>query len=322
MDRRVGTKAKAEDGGDQVSETESQEAMMASSVVGRNIVARGFGIGTSGLGRRVIVAAWLAVSMAHTIAAQSAWLPEPRRTAITMGYSLRRFDRAYAGAPLIDLPGFRQHIGTVTVEHGLGRRWAADLTFGYSSMTRRADGLAPNDRGFSDTHFGFRYQLTDERRSDRSWMPTVAVRTGGILAGTYTANQLWSAGDGQAGLETGLLFGKTFRQGRNGFFGDLVWRWRRTPVPMDAYGSIGAFHRLGGWTFASSFRGWQSFRGADFGDPGFQFPGLKEISRIVDGSVAYTTRRGITYQVFVGGVVTGRNTGRSTLVGVSTSFGF
>jgi hypothetical protein len=260
-------------------------------------------------------------------AAQSVWAPRPGGFTVTTAYNFRSFQQAWRGPRLFRFPGtFSQHTGSVNVEYGISRNWTADSTFGYTATRGDAFGRGLSDNGWTDTNFGLRYKFIDERKSERAWMPSLSLRVAGIVAGSYQSNLRWSAGDGGSGIESSLLFGKFLRRWNAGYFGDFGYRKRTHPIPEDVFASIGAFKGFGPKRFplaiSGAFRNSQGLYGTDFGNPGVSFPSFKERFQSLEAGFSISDPQGRSYQVFVAKVINGRNTGRSTVVGVSTSFSF
>jgi hypothetical protein len=249
---------------------------------------------------------------------QSAWLPLRGQFIATPGFSYSTFDEFWVGRdrknPLeANDESLDQYTGFVALEYGMNDRLAADLTIGYTatSEAKKTFGRG-SDEGLADTSFGLRYRLADE---EEIW-PTIALRAGGIIAGTYDANKPFSAGDGANGFETSLLLGKRFGNTGFGAYGDIGYRLRESPVPNDAFGSVGLFKQfpnvfadLDAITLSFGYRHIQSLSGQDIGDPGFTFPQLKEINQLIEGAVGYTDPGGRQYQFSVAKSVAGRNTG-------------
>lgn len=265
--------------------------------------------------------------VANQAPAQSVWAPRPGGFTVTTAYNFRAFQQAWAGPNIVRFPGtFNQHTGSVNVEYSISHNWTADTTFGYTATGGDAFGKGLSDLGWTDSNFGIRYKLVDESKSERDWMPSLSLRMAGIIAGSYQSNRLWSAGDGGSGIESSLLFGKFLRRWNAGYFGDLGYRKRTHPIPEDLFASIGAFKGFGPKRYplaiSGAFRNSQGLYGRDFGDPGATFSSFKERFQSVEVGFSISDPRGLSYQVFVAQVINGRNTGRSTVVGISTSFSF
>lgn len=260
--------------------------------------------------------------------AQSAWLPEHGELIVTPGYIYQSFDKFLVGKTKMSLPDdITQQTGFLALEYGLCPRLAADFTIGYTRVEFEPPGGPDFTRsGLDDTRIGLRYRLVDENAHDQAWIPAVAWRFGGIIAGTYdipTSLPPINPGDGANGFETSFSFGKLFGETGFGAYGELGGRVRNHDVPADIFGHVGVFQQLGPVTLNFGYRHIQGLSGGDIGGPGFGtafgFPQVKEINQIIEGGVAYTDRGGRTYQIVVAQKVDGRNTGDKFIVGLNVS---
>jgi hypothetical protein len=254
---------------------------------------------------------------------QSVWIPRPGGFSVTTSYTNRSFRQFWSGKVLGRFPTrYRQHVAAMSVEYGLDERWALDTSFGFTRTGGNPGSLRQLDQGLADTNFGVRYRILDELRSDVAWMPSIAVRVGGIVKGTYTPNRVFSSGDGASGMESSVLFGKSFRGWNAGLFGDVGYRNRSAPVPSDWFGSVGVYRKQGPIVLSTGYRNSQGLSGNNSRANGGTFQALREYVRTVEAGVGIVDRRGVSYQFVVAQVVDGRNTGRSTMLGFATSFAF
>jgi hypothetical protein len=304
-----------------------------------------------------------ALALAAGVSAQaqySAWLPEERQFIATPGFTYSTFDEFWMGdkkvknpgvpapgpkpppekrlsrpkgvtppppsaAPLVkDGESLDQYTGYISLEYGILRDLAADVTVGYTRTETDAFVLGgDSDDGLADTLIGLRYRVVNERDHD-AWVPSVALRVGGIIPGTYDENFPFSAGDGAAGVEGSLLLAKEICPGF-GVFGDIGYRFREDDVPDDVFGSAGIYAGYRGFNGTVAYRHVQGTSGPDIGDPGFGtrfgFPEVKEISQNIEFGLGYTDGER-HYQVFYARTLDGRNTGERNIFGVSVSFVF
>jgi hypothetical protein len=265
---------------------------------------------------------------------QSVWLPAAQEFKIIPGFTYSTFDEFWVGRTLVDPlkandESLDQYTGYLGLEYGILDNLAADATIGYSATTR-TQALGEGDEGLTDTLIGMRYRLLDEANAPCPFAPTVAIRVGGIIAGTYDSNQPFSVGDGAHGVEGSLLVGKAFGTTGFGMYGDIGYRVRENPVPDDLFGSVGVFQQIGPATVNFGYRHVQSLSGLDIGGPGFDppagrssgFPALKEINQLIEGGVSFTDPGGRVYQVTAAKSVDGRNTGDKFIFGVNATFSF
>ncbi len=257
----------------------------------------------------------------------SAWLPDERQFVVTPGFVYSTFDKFWVGDTRVDNPpngkSLDQYITFLSVEYGILPDLAADLTVGYTWTDTKAFGASGtrDDNGLADTYFGLRYRIWDEQKHDECLLPTIAVRVGGIIAGTYDENFPFSAGDGAHGLEGSLLLAREICPGF-GLFGDIGYRFRDEDVPNDFFASGGFYMGYAGFNATVAYRHVRGMSGTDIGDPGFTFPELKEITHNLEFGLGYTDAGERHYQVFYARTIDGRNTGQKNIIGVSASFPF
>lgn len=256
--------------------------------------------------------------------AQSAWLPLPAQFEITPRYVYERFDTFWMGSSAKpELPdAVVQQSGLLTAEYALGTHWALDATIGYVWVDTAAFGQKETDEGLVDSRIGARWRFVDEQTTSLTWLPTLTVRAGGIIAGTYDEGLPFSAGDGAHGGECSLLFGKSILDTGFGFFGDIGYRVREHPVPDDFFASAGVFQSIGRFTLSTAYRHTQGLSGMDIGDPGFTFPAVKEVTQLLEFGAGFRDHGNRYYQLFGAFSVDGRNSGDKLILGASFTFGF
>lgn len=265
------------------------------------------------------------VSLASAALGQSAWLPEEGRFEVSPRYVYQSFKTFWIRRNQeMTLPDdVVQHTGSISGEYGINQHLAVDATVGYTRVNTTAfTGSSTTDDGLADTRVGLRWRLLDERAHGDSWVPTLTLRAGGIIAGNYEAGLPFSAGDGAHGGEFSLLGAKAIGSTGFGLFSEVGYRVREHPVPDDFFGSIGAYKTIGQFSLTVGYRHTQSLSGMNIMDPGFTFPELKEINQIFEAGLGFTDKGGRFYQVFGAFNVDGRNTGQKTIIGVSATFPF
>lgn len=273
-----------------------------------------------------------AIALAAGVSAHAqytAWLPATQQVIVTPGFTYSTFDEFWMGTRKIDNPpngkSLDQYTTYLGLEYGILENLAADLTVGYTWTETDAFGK-DSDRGLADTSFGLRYRVLDEHNeSAEPWWPSIAVRVGGIIPGSYDENFPFSAGDGAHAAEGSLLLAKEICPGF-GVFGDVGYRIREADVPNDFLASGGIYAGYKGITATVAYRHVQGLSGPDIGDPGFGvrfgFPEVKEVSQNVEAGLGYTDAGGRFYQVFYAHTLDGRNTGERDIFGVSVSLPF
>jgi hypothetical protein len=277
------------------------------------------------LGCLLLSAGWLP---ALTGLGQSAWLPAEGKIVVTPTYvyqSFREFWIRRDQKVRLD-DRVTQHSGLVNFEYGLAESFALDATVGYSRVDSKAfsgpGGGTDSSDGMADTRVGLRWRIVDEREAKCVWSPTLTVRVGGVIAGTYEVGPPFAPGDGANGGEFSLLAAKAVGDTGFGLYGEAGYRVRSNPVPHDFFGLFGVYQSIGAFTVSAAYRHVQSLNGSNIGDPGFSFPGLKEINQTAEFGLGYRDSGGRLYQIFGGLSLDGRNTGDKTILGCSASFPF
>jgi len=264
---------------------------------------------------------------ASAAAQHSVWLPGADKLVVTPSYVYQSFDEFWMGATKVEMDGdLWQHTAFLGFDYGLTDNLALDATVGWVWSETDAGTLGAgtdnlNDDGLTDTTFGLRQRFVDETALGLWWLPSLALRIGGIIEGTYDENFPFSAGDGASGAEVSLLGGKSICPGF-GLYGDVGYRWRDGRVPDEWFGSAGLFLS---WKFLSATAGYRFFEGLsgnDIGDTGFTFPTVKEISQNLEASIGFTDPGGRYYQLFYAHTIDGRNTGKRDIFGGAISLTF
>lgn len=255
---------------------------------------------------------------------QTAWLPPQGRFSVNPSYTFSTFEKFWLGRTKSRLPDDQeQHSFSVSVEYGLFDNVALDLTVGY---TRTSFGPEGDTDGLDDTTLGVRWRLVDEFQLDSSYVPTLTLHVGGIIAGTYETGAVGSAGDGASGIEISLLFGKTFGDTGFGLSGSVGYRYRMEDAPDDFFASIGGYKTfLKGFVVSAAYRHVQGLSGLDIGEPGFtpeRFPETQEIFDSVEAGLGYIDKGGRYYGIFVARTLDGKNTAEKPIVGALLSFPF
>jgi len=268
--------------------------------------------------RRLAASVLLTMTAASTATAASPWTLARGDLALTPTFLYETFDRFFLGTDETRGPerGVHQTTFSTTLEYGILDELTADLTLGFTrSVVETAAGDDGED-GLADTTFGLRYRLVDEFTSDSPWMPTLGVRVGGIVEGTYQQGLVQSPGDGASGVQADLLFGKSFGASGFGMSGSVGYRHRTELVPDDLLLSLGVYQTFLQYGLASvGFRHEQGLSGSDIGDQGFNFPGLKEIATSLESSLSLRHPDGHSLGFVFAHTFDGRNTGKKLVYG-------
>ena len=260
-------------------------------------------------------------------------LPNPRQLLVTPWYTYTRFQRYWSGHDRVSIEtmntdDFELNNGMIHLDYGIQRDLALDLTLGYTSAaTRFVDaGREPRTtQGLMDVTLGVRYVLVDETRHDNPWLPTVGVRAGAIIQGTYTSNYPFAPGGGASGFEPSLLLHKRIGKSGFGLYGDLGFRWRNHDVPTQLLATIGLFQDICSFTLNLAYKHTESLSGGDLSGRGpaiVYSPRVKENNQILEAGVRFTDKGGRQYQFYVDWNVEGRNTGEKLTYGLFLTWPF
>lgn len=272
--------------------------------------------------RRIIIGIIACGLAAGTAAAQSAWLPEQGRFVSSGALVHQTFDQFYRGDTRSPTPfgDLAQTSLTVGVERALGSDLALDGTIGMTSTSgTAASGLG--ESGMTDTTIGLRWRALDEFARDGA--PTVTLRIGGIVEGTYDIGNPAAPGDGASGVVGSVIVGKTFGASGFGMHGDAGYRVMGEDVPDAIFGSVQAFRSFGRHSVSTGYRYDGCLTGIDIGSPGFtpdRFPETKEIVHAVELGWSFSTASRGTWSMALGRTIDGRNTDRKTAVVATVTY--
>jgi hypothetical protein len=227
--------------------------------------------------------------------AQDAWLPRAGDKSISAVYTFQTFENFFLAESKATYPFGRsvQQTWFATFEYGLTESLALDLTAAYTYTSTSASPDSPAgvvDEGLADTAVGLRWRIVDE--FEASSAPTLTLRVGGIVAGTYDVGLPYSSGDGASGVEVALLAGRDFGARGFGLYGELGYRHRAEHVPADLVAQVGAYKTFGGWSASAGLRQVRALSGSDIGDPGFRFQELREIASYLEASFGHSSAGG------------------------------
>lgn len=281
--------------------------------------------------RKVIPALCLLIGGPAWGGSQSPWLPAPHELDIAPTYYFTTANNAWKGvkfgpiAPNNSNDSVTWKTVTIDSEYGLTDKLALDVTLGYTRV-KYASRLTADTSGMTDFLMGVRYRAVNEFYAESKYTPTVTLRAGGVIAGTYDPRpNAGTGGDRPNGMETDILMGKVFGESGFGLYGSFGYRVLLPPVP-DAYiGSLGFYQTIfkrvtGGF----SYHRYASVTGKDFGDAGFQthFRELKQIMNLYQADLGITDNGGRYYGVFVSKVLKGNNFPEWQTIGFTMNFPF
>lgn len=245
---------------------------------------------------RPTIVIWLCLlALVSTSRATDAYVPAPGTGSLYPVTSVQWATDFWFDDNKATLPG---HLTQTTVgvdaEYGVAEDLAVDLSVGFSMVNYQGGPLGglvltqdgENTRhGLTDIRFGASWRLLDEFTSVHEATPTITLRVGGIVAGTYETGFLNAVSDGADGWEVGLKFGKVFIAANAGIYGDVTHRWLSTSTPDEWEAGLGLFKTVGNFTYTIGLREKQSVGGIDILGPGFtldRFTDVREKNRTAE----------------------------------------
>jgi hypothetical protein len=269
------------------------------------------------------------LALAGSAQAITAWLPEAGTGSFEANLIGSTFDQFLVGNTQLSSPlggSVDQYSFRVGATYGITSRLALDASTGFAWV--QDDGFTGlDDEALDDSRVGLSFGLT----RDEGAIPALALRVGGIIAGTYDVNQPYSLGDGANGGEVSLLWGKSLGESGFSILGDVGYRWRGDDVPEDFFFSAGIAKNIflsggGSINLYAGYRQVDGQSGGDIGAPGFGtvfgFPQTREEVQSIDFAVGYTAKNGYTYTAGFSHVVEGLNTPERDVFSVSLSVPF
>lgn len=221
--------------------------------------------------------------------------------------------------------------GYVALQYGLIDKWAADLNFGATTLGWRyfSGGHVKATTGVMDLSLGVRYQVFNEQDAPSPWLPTLTLRAGGVLPGTYDQDIAFAPGVRSASIEPEVLIRKHFGWPGFGAYGDALYRWNRTTGNDQYIAVIGLFQQIQRWELDAGYRHLQTISGGDIkfdsSDPtSLVYPrDVREISDSIEAGFSYTTKkRHIRVGFHSRAVFDGNNTDKKFWVGGSVDVPF
>ena len=188
--------------------------------------------------------------------------------------------------------------------------------------------LDKTDSGLNDTTFGLQARVLDEYSNSVSpYLPTISIRLGGILKGTYETDigTPTGAGLGTNGYDLSLAVGKFFIDTGTGIFASGGFRDYASSVPSVRYWAIGAFQDVAEQVSVHAiYRSSASTSGVDIGGPGFtgDFTKVKEERELIEGGVTYIGFPDARIGIFIARVLDGRNVGQDFVLGLNGGYSF
>jgi hypothetical protein len=219
--------------------------------------------------------------------------------------------------------------GFLALQYGITEKWAADLNIGGTTLGWRYfdNGTIHATTGLMDWSIGVRYQVFNETNASSPWIPTMTLRAGGVLPGSYDQHIAFSPGVRSAAIEPEVLFRKHLGWPGFGLLGDALYRWNRTTANDQYIAAIGIFQQIKGWELDLAYRHLQSLYGSDIvlmPDHSIYYPrDVRENSDAIEAGFSYTTsKRHVRYGFYTRTVIDGSNTDSKFWIGGSIDVPF
>jgi hypothetical protein len=208
---------------------------------------------------------------ASSLFSQTAWSPYER----VLWIQPSTFQSEYMN-PFLPSP-YRINLFQTAIQYGISDKLTFDLTIGYGKIQKISNyypfaGVVQENsdttkHGFIDSRIGLRYKFLDEMESKYDWMPTLSLRLGRIQKGDYDRRPQ-SLGDGASGAEINLYLAKDFNFYGFGTFGEVGYRKRERPVPMDQIYSLSLYKTFFENIYIiAGYRGQKTLGGFSYSDP-------------------------------------------------------
>ena len=267
----------------------------------------------------------------------SPWLPAPGAGFVNLSYVSQNATQFYVqedlrGTPPQNAvpdgkgPNLGQHTVWLNGMYGWSDAIAIDVRVGLARSYASAGptGGRDNYSGVTDTNIGVTWRIVDELVCPSS--PSIALRAGAIIEGSYEPGYINSIGDGASGLEVSALAGKYFGD-MFAVSGEVGYRDRDEGVPADFF-----FNATGGMLFENiglsvNYKLVDAQSGLQIGVPPFTpggrvFPRLEEDIQFLSGTVSLNVSDQTNLAVSYGEVIDGRNTSKSKVFSVTMGYQF
>ena len=267
----------------------------------------------------------------------SPWLPAPGAGFINLSYVSQNANQFYVqenlrGTPPQNAvpdgkgPNLGQHTVWLSGMYGWSDAVAIDVRMGLARSYASAGptGGRDNYSGVTDTNIGVTWRIVDELVKPS--LPSIALRAGAIIEGSYTPGYINSIGDGASGLEVSALAGKYLADWL-AVSGEVGYRDRDEGVPADLFVNLSGgvlFENIG---LSVNYKLVDAQSGLQIGVPPFTpggrvFPRLEEDNQFLSGTVSLNVSDQSNVAVSYGEVIDGRNTSKSKVFSVTMGYLF
>ncbi len=256
------------------------------------------------------------------------WLPAPSSGVASLSFVTQNATEYYR-ATKRPTPGPGNDLGQNTLWIGgiysISDAFAVDLRTGVARSYASAGPTGGRDhyQGVTDSNIGLTWRIVDEMENPS--LPTVALRGGAIIAGSYETGAINALGDGANGLELSALAGKYFAD-RVAMSGEVGYRGRDENVPEDFFlnvsGGVLVHDRV---ALGINYKLIDAQSGLQIGTPPFtasRFPEVEEDIQFLSGTASVNVTDQMNLALSYGEVIDGRNTAKSKVWSFTTSYAF
>ena len=221
-------------------------------------------------------------------------------------------------------PNLGQHTVWLNGMYGWSDAIAIDVRVGLARSYASAGptGGRDNYSGVTDSNIGVTWRIADELVNPS--LPTVSLRGGAIIKGSYSTGYINAIGDGASGLEVSALAGKYLADWL-AVSGEVGYRVRDGNVPEDLFVNLSGgvlFENIG---LSVNYKLVDAQSGLQIGVPPFmpnRFPEAEEDIQFLSGTVSLNVSDQTNLAVSYGEVIDGRNTSKSKVFSVTMGYQF
>ena len=277
----------------------------------------------------IFVSALAALPMLALAESNSPWLPIPGQIGWGLNHTEQSGNDAYIGDKLLPLSAitggaaskYKRATTTLRLDYGLSDSLAIDATIGYAKVKV---GAADNDNGTTDSTLGLRWRVLDEYEDPA--LPTLTLRGGAIVKGSYNGARLASLGKGANGFEAAVVLGKQIVPAL-ALWAEIGVQNRSDNVPNATFYELGSRFRFAPMWSASLGYGNKKFGGnLDIGGAGFspaRFQEVREERGVVKLGVGYAFAGNQGLALNLAKTTRGRNTVKDDqVIGLSYAIAF
>lgn len=267
----------------------------------------------------------------------SPWLPAPGAGFVNLSYVSQNATQFYVqdnlrGTPPRNAvpdgkgPNLGQHTVWLNGMYGWSDAVAIDVRVGLARSYASAGptGGRDNYSGVTDSNIGITWRIADELVCPS--LPSIALRAGAIIEGSYTPGYINSIGDGASGLEVSALAGKYLADWL-AVSGEVGYRVRDEDVPEDFFLNLSGGVLVDNIGLSVNYKLVDAQSGLQIGVPPFTpggrvFPRLEEDNQFLSGTLSLNVSDQTNLAVSYGEVIDGRNTSKSKVFSVTMGYQF